>query len=213
MEVMRKVISFLLVLMLILSAFAFSGCSEEEINVAELAEAELRVYFSALGGFNIKAMNDCVEGKDDNDIGFSTENISYEYAQTDKYKNSVKEMYSALARTLEFKINSKEVTDDYKIVFDVKLKYADVEEEPMVKYTNSKVDEYVEQNPQFFEYNEVKQNDVAIAVMAQAYEEYLQITERLEEDFKITMTQDDGSFTIRTEDNKEFFDFLADLFG
>ncbi len=210
---MRKIISCLLVLMMILSAVAFSGCTEEKINVEELAEAELRMYFSALGGFNIKAMNDCVEGKDENDIGFSTENISYEYVQTDKYKSSVKEMYRALAKTLEFKINSKEVTDGDKIVFDVKLKYADVEEEPMVKYTNSKVDEYVEKNPQFFAYDEVKQNDVAISVMAQAYEEYLQITERLEKDFKITMTQDEGSFKIRTEDNKEFFDFLANLFG
>lgn len=209
---MRKIISCLLALMMFLSAVVFSGCTEEEINVAELAEAELRVYFSALGGFNMKAMNDCVEGEDDSDIGFSTENISYEYVQTDKYKSSVKEMYRALARTLEFKINSKEVTDD-KIVFDVKLKYADVEEESMVKYTNSKVDEYVEKNPVFFTYDEVKQNDVAITVMAQAYEEYLQITERLEKDFKITMTQDEGSFKIRTEDNREFFDFLADLFG
>ena len=211
---MKKITSVLLVLIMILSAVGLSGCKEEEqVDNVALAEAELRVYFSALSGFNLEAMKDCVEGKDEEDIGFSTENISYEYVQTDRYKRSVKEMYRALGKTIEFKINSSEETDDGKVVFDLKIKYADVEEEPMVKYTNSKVDEYIEKNPQFFEFNEVKQNDVAISVMAQAYEEYLQLTERLEKDFKFTMSNETGMYKVHTEDNKEFFEFLADLFG
>ena len=211
---MKKITSVLLVLIMILSAVGLSGCKkEEQVDNVALAESELRVYFSALGGFNLEAMKDCVEGKDENDIGFSTENISYEYVQTNKYKRSVKEMYRALGKTIEFKINSKEETDDGKVVFDLKIKYADVEEEPMVKYTNSKVDEYIEKNPQFFAFNEVKQNDVAISVMAQAYEEYLQLTERLEKDFKFTMSNETGAYKVHTDDNKEFFEFLADLFG
>ena len=210
---MKKTVSVLLILIMIFSTLTLSGCKEEQVDNLALAESELRVYFSALGGFNIEAMKDCVEGKDENDIGFSTENISYEYVQTNKYKSSVKEMYRALGKTIEFKINSKEETDDGKVIFDLKLKYADVEEEPMVKYTNSKVDEYIEKNPQFFEFNEVKQNDVAISVMAQAYEEYLQLTERLERDFKFTMSKETGSFRVHTKDNQEFFEFLADLFG
>ena len=198
--------------MLLLSSLAFSGCSSDEVDL-ETVENTLKVYFSAVSGFNIGAMSDFVEGEDEDDVGFSTENISDEYAQTEKYKRSIKDMYTSLAKTLKFTIESKELTADNKVEFLVNVKYADVEKDPMNEYVNSKVDEYIETNPYFYAMNEIQQNDTAIKVMAEAYDDYLEITEKLEKSFKITMSEETGSFKIHTKDNKEFFDFLADLFG
>lgn len=210
---MRKIVSVLLVFIMLLSVVVLSGCSEEKTIDADSAENALKVYFSAVSGFNIGAMADFVEGENEDDVGFSTENISDDYVQTTKYKRSIKDMYTSLAKTLKFTIESKEVVDDEKVSFLVKISYADVEEEPMNEYVNAKVDEYIELNPYFFAMNEIQQNDTAIKVMAQAYDDYLEITEKLEKDFKITMSQETGSFKVHTEENKEFFDFLADLFG
>lgn len=212
---MKRIISGLLIFIMLLSVVAFSGCSKEKAIDLDSVENTLKVYFSAVNGFNLGAMADFVEGEDGNedDVGFSTENISDEYAQTQKYKRSIKDMCTSLAKTLKFTIESKESTDDGKVEFSVKIKYADVEEGPMNEYVNAKVDEYVERNPYFFAMNEIQQNDTAIKVMAQAYDEYLEITEKLEKDFTITMSDETGSFKIHTEQNKEFFEFLADLFG
>lgn len=210
---MKKIVSVLLILIMLLSAVVLSGCSEEKTIDADSAENTLKVYFSAVSGFNIGAMADFVEGEDEEDVGFSTENISDEYTQTQKYKRSIKDMYTSLAKTLKFTIESKEVTDDNKVTFSLKVGYADVEEEPMNEYVNAKVDEYIELNPYFFAMNEIQQNDTAIKVMAQAYDDYLEITEKLEKNFKIVISQETGSFKIHTEENKEFFGFLSDLFG
>ena len=199
-------------LIMMVSTCLFSGCSENKID-ADAVETTLKVYLSAVNGFNLNAMADFVEGEDEDDVGFSTENISDEYVQTQKYKRSIKDMYTSLAKTLKFTIESKEVTDDGKVKFSVKVKYADVEEEPMNQYVNAKVDEYVALNPYFVAMNEIQQNDTAIKVMAEAYDEYLEITEKLEKTFTITMSKETGSFKVHTEENKEYFEFLADLFG
>ena len=209
---MKKIVSGLLISVMLLSAFAFSGCSSDDVDL-DAVESTLKVYFSAVSGFNLGAMADFVEGENEDDVGFSTENISDEYVQTEKYKRSIKDMYASLGKTLKFTIESKELTDDGNVVFSVKVKYADVEKDPMNEYVNAKVDEYIALNPYFYAMNEIQQNDTAIKVMAQAYDDYLEITEKLEKGFKITMSEETGSFKIHTKDNKEFFEFLSDLFG
>ena len=210
---MKKIISGLLVFIMLLSMVAFSGCSEDVPSNKDAAEDALMVYFSALCGFNLNAMKVCVEGEDEGDVGFPTESFSYDYAQTSIYKIRVKDMYRALSNTINITIDSSEEIGDDKVAFDITLKHADVEEEAMTAYTNSKVDEYIELNPYFLAMNEVQQNDTAMTVIAEAYEEYLQITEKLERKFKIAMSKESGDWKIHTKDNKEFFDFLAVLFG
>ena len=206
---MKKIISSLLVIMMLASALMFSGCSVDTKG----AESMLKVYFSALSSFNTVAMDGCVESDTKDSIGFSTENISYEYTQTNNYKNSVEDMYRALGQTFEFTIDSTEVKDDDKVAFKVTVKYADVDEEAMTEYTNGKVDEFVAKNPYFFEMNEVEQNDKAIEVIADAYNQYLQLTNKAQKNFELIVSKHSGDWQIYTKDNKEFFDFLSVLFG
>lgn len=208
-NIMKKIISSLLIIIMLMSLIAFSGCSQ---NVTE-AENKLKVYFSALSGFNTNAMKDCVEGDDEDDIGFSTENISDSYIQTENYKKSVEDMYRALAKTFEFVIDSSEEKDDGRVEFDITMKHANVDETAMTEYTNGKVDAYVLKHPSFYDLNEIEQNDKAISVIADAYKQYLQITKRSEKKITITVSKEDGEWKINTDDNKAFFDFLADLFG
>jgi len=210
---MKKFISGFLVVIMLLSVVLLSGCSDNVASNKDEAEDALLVYLSTLSGFNLNAMKECVEGEDEDDVGFPTESFSYDYVQTSTYKIRVKDMYRALSNTIKVTIDSSVEQDDGKVAFDITLKHADVEEEAMTAYTNSKVDEYIEQNPHFFALNEVQQNDTAMTVIANAYEEYLQITEKLEKKFKIVMSKESGEWKIHTKDNKEFFDFLAELFG
>lgn len=210
---MKKIISGFLVVIMLVSTVAFSGCSEPEETAIESAEMALKVYFSALNGFNIEAMRDCVEGEDENDVGFSTENISESYVQTNKYKSSVENMYRALSKTIEFKIESIEEIDENKMAFNVNIKFPNIEEERMIEFTNAKVDEYIMANPDFVYLNEIEQNNVAIKVMADAYSEYLQITEKSESNFNIILSKESGDWKVHTKDNQEFFEFLAVLFG
>ncbi len=236
---MKKTISCLMAFIILLSALAFSGCSADVSG----AENVLKLYFSSLSGFNTKAMKTCIIDEEVGSVGFPIETMSEEYIQTDNYKKSVERMYKALGLTFEFAINSNEVIDKDTIKFNVKFKYANVDdvaveevkptdesgtmtedgliiemqaqdaETKMDKYCREQLENYIAKHPSILELNEIEYSDRAIGLIANFYEQYLQITSRIQNDFDIVVSKRSGSWKIHTEDNQEFFKLLTVLFG
>ncbi len=235
---MKKTTSLVMAFIILLSAFVFSGCSADISG----AENTLKVYFSSLSGFNTKAMQGCV-ADENNGVGFTTEIMSEEYIQTDNYIKSIESMYKALGQTFEFNINSNEVIDKNTIKFNITFKYANVDdvaveevkptaeegtvmsdgtiivmeaenqETKMDKYCREQLEAYIAKNPSMLDLNEIEYSDKAISLIAKFYDQYLQITNRTKSDFDIIVSKRSGSWKIHTEDNKDFFDLLAMLFG
>lgn len=236
---MKKTVSCLIAFIILLSAVAFSGCSEDVSG----AENTLKVYFSSLSGFNTKAMQECVLDENTGNIGFTTETMSEGYIQTDNYKNSVESMYKALGQTFEFAVNSHEVVDKNTIKFNIKFKYANVDdvaveevkptdeagsvmadgtvivmeaqgtETKMDKYCREQLENYIAKHPSMLDLNEIEYSDKAISLIAGYYKQYLQITSKTESEFDMVVSKRSGSWKIHREDNKEFFDLLTMLFG
>ncbi len=202
----KRLLSIVMLLAVLLS---FTGCTS---GTAE-AENLLKTYFSALNGFNTDAMAKCLVSDNEHAIGFSTETISDGYVQTDNYKKSVESMFKGLSDTFVFTINSTEAVDKTTVKFNVTFKYADVNEEAVNAYVQGKVDNYVTKHPSYFDLNEIEQSDTSIAVMADAYSQYLQITERVTQDINILVTKVGNGWKIETAKNHELFDLLAQLFA
>lgn len=206
MKFAKRLLSIVVLIAVILT---FAGCS----NSTAEAENLLKTYFSALNGFNTDAMKKCLVSDNEYDIGFSTETISDGYVQTDNYKKSVESMFKGLSDTFVFNINSTEAVDKATVKFNVTFKYADVNEEAVNNYVQGKVDNYVEKHPSYFDLNEIEQSDTSIAVMADAYSQYLQITKRVTQDINILVTRVGDSWKIETAKNYELFDILTQLFA
>lgn len=206
MKFAKRLLSIMLTCVVLLT---FAGCGADTSG----AENLLKTYFSALNGFNADAMAKCLVSDNEHDIGFSTETISDGYVQTDNYKKSVESMFKGLSDTFVFTINSSETVDKQTVKFNVTMKYADVNEEAVNTYVQGKVDNYVTKNPSFFDLNEIEQSDTSIAVMADAYNQYLQITERVTTDITVLVTKVSGSWKIETAKNYELFNLLATLFA
>ena len=236
---MRKIISCLMAFLILASALAFSGCSDNTTD----AENVLKAYLTSLQGFNVNAMKECVEGKNDDDIGFVVETFSEGYIQTDNYKKSIEDMYKALGHTFSFSIDSNEVIDKETIKFSIKFKYANVDEiaveevkpemqgggeigngvifemeaedveTKMDKYCREQLETYIIRHPSMLDLNEIEYSDKAIGLIASYYKQYLQITSRDEREFTIVVSKKSDNWKIHPEDNKEFFDFLTVIFG
>lgn len=206
MKFAKRLLSIVMLLAVLLT---FTGCG----NGTAEAENLLKTYFSALNGFNTDAMKKCLISDNEYDIGFSTESISDSYVQTDNYKKSVESMFKGLSDTFIFTINSNEVVDKATVKFNVTIKHADVNEEAVNNYIQRKVDNYVEKHPEYFDLNEIEQSDTSIAVMADAYSQYLQITERVTKDIDILVTKVDNNWKIETAKNYELFDLLTTVFA
>lgn len=197
------------IMMLVVVFLTFTGCGNDTAE----AENLLKTYFSALNGFNTDAMKKCLISDNEYDIGFSTETMSEGYVQTDNYKKSVESMFKGLSDTFVFTINSTEAIDKTTVKFNVTFKYADVNEEAVNNYVQGKVDNYVEKHPSYFDLNEIEQSDTSIAVMADAYSQYLQITKRVTQDIDILVTKVGNSWKIESAKNYELFDILTQLFA
>ena len=237
---MKRIVSLFTVFVVLLSLVAFCGCSSHDVSGAENV---LKVYFSALSGFNTKAMQSCVVGEEDDSVGFAIETMSEGYIQTDNYKKSVEGMYKALSQTFEFSINSNEVVDKETVKVNITFKYANVDEiaveevkptdeagsvmadgtvivmeaedseTKMDKYCREQLENYIVKHPSMLELSEIEYSDKAISLIASFYKQYLQITSRTESDLDIVLSKRSGSWKIHTEDNKEFFELLTILFG
>lgn len=235
---MKKIVSCLLVCIILSSAIVFSGCSADVTS----AENVLKVYFSSLSGFNTNAMKTCIVDEKKDSTGFKIETMSDEYIQTDNYKKSVERMYKALGQTFDFNIKSNEVVDKKTIKFTVKFKYANVDdiaveevkpeevgsvtedgviiemqaqerETKMDKYCREQLENYIARHPSMLDLSEIEYSDKAIGVIANAYEQYLQITTKIENEYTIVVSKKSGEWKIHTDQNKEFFDLLTVLFG
>lgn len=207
---MRKFISCLLACMIMLSCVVFSGCSSTDI---EGAERSLKLYFSALKGFNIDSMEANVVGEKDNDIGFEIVELSDDFRHSDNYKNRVKDMMKSLSSTFEFTINSNEAIDENAVKFDVTMKCADVNERDLNNYMSDKVTKYIDDN---FEavgrMDDYEFEEDIIVVQADAYEDFVIRQQRITKDFTIVVSNDNGKWKIKTSENEEFFSYLEELF-
>lgn len=197
------------IVMLVAVILTFSGCG----GGVDEAESLLKTYFSALNGFNTDAMAKCLVSDNEYNIGFSTETISDGYVQTDNYKKSVESMFKGLSDTFTFTINSSEMVDKSTVKFNVTVKHANVDEEAVNSYVQEKVDDYVTKHPSYFDLNEIEQSDTSIAVMADAYNRYLQITERVTKEIDILVTKVGNSWKIETAKNYELFNLLTEVFA
>lgn len=197
------------IVMILAVLFAFAGCGGSTAGAEEL----LKTYFSALNGFNTDAMAKCIVSDNEYKIGFSTETISDGYVQTDNYKKSVESMFKGLSNTFSFTINSTEAVDKTTVKFNVTVKHADVNEEAVNNYVQGKVDNYVTKHPSYFDLNEIEQSDTSIAVMADAYNQYLQITERVTKDIDILVTKVGNNWKIETAKNYQLFSLLTEVFA
>ena len=206
MKFAKRLLSIVMLFVLLLT---FAGCGNSTAGAEEL----LKTYFSALNGFNTDAMKKCLVSDNEYAIGFSTETISDGYVQTDNYKKSVESMFKGLSDTFVFTINSSEAVDKTTVKFNVTVKHADVNEEAVNSYIQKKVDNYVIKHPSYFDLNEIEQSDTSIAVMADAYNQYLQITQRVTKDIDILVTKVGNSWKIETAKNYELFELLTEVFA
>lgn len=237
---MKKMVAIIMVLVMMISAFALSGCSED----ISAAENVLKLYTTSLQGYNLSAMKGCIVSDNEHDIGYALETMSEGYIQTDNYKKSIEDMYKSLGHTFEFTINSKESVDKNTAKFNVTFKYANVDEvavedvtitnedeenitdggiviempaeeseTKMDKYCRERLEAYIAQNPSMLMLDEIEYSDKAISLIAEYYKKYLQITSRTETTFDIIVSRRSGEWKIHTEDNREFFDLLTVLFG
>ena len=208
---MRKIISCVLACMLILSAVAFSGCSSVD---EEGAERSLKVYFSALSGFNMKAMDENVIGEnEDGDFGFEIKELSEDYSQSDNYKKRVEDMMKTLSGTISFDINSRETVDENTVKFNVTMKYADVNERELNQFVIDRTDRYYNDNlEKISKMDEFEYNEEMIGVYADTYEEFVTRQGKTSKDFELVVTKVDGNWRVETVKNKEFFKFLEELF-
>lgn len=206
MKFAKRLLSIVILVVVLLT---FTGCG----NGTAEAENLLKTYFSALNGFNTDAMKKCLISDNEYDIGFSTETISDGYVQTDNYKKSVESMFKGLSDTFVFTINSSEAVDKTTVKFNVTIKHANVDEEAVNNYVQGKVDNYVTKHPSYFDLNEIEQSDTSIAVMADAYNQYLQITERVTKDIDVLVTKVGNNWKIETAKNYELFELLTTVFA
>ena len=206
MKIAKRLISIIMICLMLVT---FAGCGNETAQAEEL----LKTYFSALNGFNTDAMKKCIVSDNEFEIGFSTETISDGYVQTDNYKKSVESMFKGLSDTFAFTINSTEAVDKTTVKFNVTVKHADVNEEAVNNYVQGKVDNYVTKHPSYFDLNEIEQSDTSIAVMADAYNQYLQITQRVTKDIDILVTKVGNSWKVETAKNYELFQLLSEVFA
>ncbi len=212
MKIAKRLLS---IIVLVAVIFTFSGCAGGGGDDDGMYEAEslLKIYFSALSGFNTDVMETCLVSDNEYSVGFSIETISDQYNQTNYYKKQVEKMFKGLGNTFSFTINSSEMVDESTVKFNVTVSHASVNEDDVNDYVQEKVDDYVTMNPEYFAMTEIEQNDVSIAVMADAYNRYLQIAERVTNDIDILVTKVEGSWKIETAKNHELFSLLAEVFA
>lgn len=208
---MRKIISCVLACMLMLSAVAFSGCSSVD---EEGAERSLKVYFSALTGFNTKAMDENVIGEnEDGDFGFEVKELSDDYRQSDNYKKRVEDMMKTLSGTIGYTINSREAVDENTVKFDITMKYADVNERELNQFIVERTDRYIEDNyDKISKMDSFEYEEEMIGVYADTYEEFVTRQGKTSKDFELVVTKVDDSWRLETAKNKDFFEFLEKLF-
>lgn len=206
---MKRIFTYLLVCVVVLSAISFGGCSKK----TDGAETALKYYFSALKGFNINAMKQNVKGETTGDIGFVIEELSSDFRQSDNYKKRIEDMMKSLSSTFEFSINSSEVMDENTVRFNITFKCADVNQTDLNAYMQEKVDKYLIKNPDVYEMDAYEYEETMIGVQADAYSVFLEKQPRITKDFSVTIVNENEKWKVTTAGSSEFFTFLQGVYA
>ena len=198
-------------LLLCLSATCFTGCGGDQ--TVEI-ENGVTAYLMAVSGFNLRGMKSCLAEGENKDFGIDTSVLDKGYVQTETYKKQVESMFKALGATMEFTVDSTEQTGKDTALTTVTITCADSNEEAVEEYTHRKVDEYVQTHPEMALKTDLERNDIAITVMAKAFNEFVQLQPRMEKKIQILLVKKGGGWKIApASENKELKEFLTSVFG
>lgn len=187
------------------------GCSEKNMKNAENT---VKTYFTAVSSFNLAAMETCLSDGTNKDFGIDTTVITKGYEQTDAYKKAVESMFKALCGTVEYTIGTSEQQKKDRVVVNITVRYADVNQEAVEQFTRQKVDEYLQDNPQLLQKTEIDRDNIGIEVMADAYKTFLQTQSKISNDISVTVVRVGNQWKILNgEENRELIDWLTDIFG
>ena len=208
-KIVQKSVSVILLTILIMTCFAGCG-NDEKVEI----ENGVTAYLMAVSGFNLRGMQSCLAEGSNKDFGVDTSVIESGYVQTDTYKKQVESMFKALGATMEFTVDSTEKTDDSTAIAMVTLKCADANEAAVEEYTHRKVDEYIQAHPETVLKTDLDRNDISITVMAQAFNEFVQLQPKVETKVSIVLTKKNGAWKIAAvSENGELKAFLTSVFG
>ena len=207
-NLLRK--SLALILSILMVAVGFSGCGKG----AKEAEEVARAYFTAVSGFNLDAMKTCLSKGDNKDMGIDTTTFGNDYVQTDTYKKSVESMFKTLSSSITFAVEKSEIKDEETAVVTVTVKHADVNQEAVDEFIQTKMDEYATKHPEISEKTELDQNDTNIQVMASAYNDFVKLQPKVSETIDVFLTKKDGKWKILNRaENKELKTLLQGIYG
>lgn len=202
--------SLALVLSVLMVAVHFVGCSTSEKDAEEVVQA----YFTAVSGFNLDAMEICLSKGTNKDMGVDTSSFEDDYVQTDTYKKSVESMFKTLSKTITFSIDGSEIKDGKTAVVTVTIKHADVNQEAVDEFMQTKMDEYATKHPELSEKTELDQNDTNIQVMANAYNDFVKIQPKVSKTIGVALVKKDGKWKIvNGSENKELKTVLEGIYG
>ncbi len=209
---LKQMINKSIVILLTLALTAsFAGCGRQDKTQIENC---VSVYLTAVSGFNLDAMNLCLEDGENKDYGIDTSTFESAYVQTDTYKKQVESMFKALSATILFTVDSSEQTSNTTAVVNVTVSSADVSETAVGEYMQRKVDEYAQEHPELASKTDLEQNDMNITVMANAYKEFVKLQPRVEHSFEIFVCKKDNQWKIAgASKNTQLVGFLKNTYG
>lgn len=212
---MRKMVKNFRVLTAMISLLLVCGtiCTGCGKDLTE-AESAVKAYLMAISGFNLDAMQSCLSEGTNEDFGVDTAVFESSYVQTDTYKKAVESMFKSLSGTVEFTINSSEEIAKDTVSVGVTVKCANVEKSEVDEYMQAKMDEYTTLHPELQQKTALDQNDIGITVMADAYNEFVQLQPKTSTFLDIVVKKINGSWKIvNGEENADLKKWLSDVYG
>lgn len=202
--------SLALILSVLMVAVSFAGCGKD----VKEAEDVVQAYFTAISGFNLDAMETCLSEGSNKDMGVDTSSFERDYVQTDIYKKSVESMFKTLSNTISFTTEGGEIKEDKTAVVAVTLKHADVNQEAVDEFIQTKMDEYAAKHPELLDKTELDQNDINIQVMASAYNDFVKLQPKVSKTLDVVLTKKDGKWKILNgAENSELKALLQSIYG
>lgn len=202
--------SLALILSVLMVAVSFAGCGKD----VKEAEDVVQAYFTAISGFNLDAMETCLSEGSNKDMGVDTSSFERDYVQTDIYKKSVESMFKTLSNTISFTTEGGEIKEDKTAVVAVTVKHADVNQEAVDEFIQTKMDEYLEKHPELLDKTELDQNDINIQVMASAYNDFVKLQPKVSKTLDVVLVKKDGKWKIsNATENKELKTLLQGIYG
>lgn len=203
----KKTIAVLLAAAVLL---CMAGCKKDFTN----AESAVQVYLTALAGFNVDAMEAILTEGTSEDMGVDLSAYEQDFVVTDDHRATLDILYKTLCETVEFQINSSEQVEKDTVQVYVTLKRADVKEAEVDEYLQASMDAYVEAHPGLLQMTEQEQTNIGIAVMTEAYKEFVQMQPETEKELGILVRETDGKWKIVNDGgNSELKQWLSDMFG